>query len=482
MENGAEPLPRLAQLTPYSIRLGPVTVTGTLQVYFASIALATQFLNGTPTSFTLHLQSERGDRWVLSLPFVTFLGADTSVEGRDRDVFISFQWEATADPVRGFTISADLFPASTFTFVGFSTGAPPTEYFRLRDQTGVVWLFWINHAGQLARALESEGFVLTDETPVNITTGTVPYWHQVTDEVGGTWYLYPDTLGQLLMDTAPPATGPGLIVGLGQQVVGVDHAVYRLVVRSWWENQIETVDVTWRHVPRVWYFWIDDGGVLQQISRPLIYFPGMTALPIVDGVPPAYYIVLDSVGGTLRYITVVIHHPEYFRLRDQDDVIWFFWLDEAGQLARNTSLSTDFPEITFEIAGGTAPSWYQVTDELGGIWYIYPDTTGDLLLSSTPPALGSGLDVGLGQEFRGQDHLTYQLAVRSWQEIALVVTSITEEGSVGETLMVLSAPPAGVGVMMGAGLDIIATDRLLYRLSVTNGLLVQTLISSVCGV
>lgn len=304
IENGAEALPRLSDLTPYSVRLGPITVRGTMQVYFTSIALKQKYLLGTLTSFRIHLQSANGDVWVINFPHVTLLAGDTSVEGKERDVFVSLPWEATIDPIYEYIASIDFAPLNSFTYVPFSSGVPVPEYFRIRDQTGGFWHFWIDMAGDIGKALDASALVLLDDTPVNITSGTVPFWHQVTDELGGTWYLYPNTLGELIQDASPPAIGTGLVVGLGQQLTGVDHALYRVGAGSDGSATVETINVSWQGVPRVWYLWIDATDARVVSKLPPNYIPGFIALPVVTGTPPAYYVISDTVGNVPRYVSI----------------------------------------------------------------------------------------------------------------------------------------------------------------------------------
>ena len=57
---------------------------------------------------------------------------------------------------------------------------------------------------------------------------TVPYWHRVQEATGAITYLYPDTLGQLVIDTSPPALGLGVETGLGLTAIALNARRYRL--------------------------------------------------------------------------------------------------------------------------------------------------------------------------------------------------------------------------------------------------------------
>jgi hypothetical protein len=117
------------------------------------------------------------------------------------------------------------------------------QYFAIQDQNGVVWYFWFDIAG----VSPPEG-QLNDSSipPVGLsplTTGTVPSWHQVNDETGAPWYLYPDTQGQLQIFTAAPPLGVGLVFNTtspdGIVAIGLDgFNHYRLTADSL--GQIQT--------------------------------------------------------------------------------------------------------------------------------------------------------------------------------------------------------------------------------------------------
>jgi hypothetical protein len=302
IDNNTDPLTRLSSLDAYSLHVGPLDIRGTLQVYFATLALKNTVLSAPTTSLHVHLASSGGDRWILSFPSVTILGAETSVEGRARDVFVTAQWEATFDPVLECAMTIDFFQGSTFTYIPFATNAPPAEYFRMRDQADVVWYFWFSAAGELAR--DQAPPVLRDETAISITTGTVPSWHVITDEAAGTWYVYPNLIGELVISNTAPSIGTGLTVGLGQQARGIDHAVYRLGARSRQTLVTQTMDITWQGVPRAWYLWLNQANLPVIDRLPPNYVPGMIGTSSIPGPMPAFYAVRDAPTGILYYMYI----------------------------------------------------------------------------------------------------------------------------------------------------------------------------------
>ncbi len=111
---------------------------------------------------------------------------------------------------------------------------------------------------------------------------------------------------------------------------------------------------------------------------------------------------------------------EYFALRDVDNVIWYFWIDIAGQLTRDTT-PPSFPPLTaISIVLDPIPYWFLTTDSLGGVWYLFPDTLGQLSIDiSAPVGAGAGAIVGTGQQCLAQNGQTYRLIAEPWQEWAL---------------------------------------------------------------
>lgn len=101
-------------------------------------------------------------------------------------------------------------------------------------------------------------------------------------------------------------------------------------------------------------------------------------------------------------------------------VVWYFWIDVAGQLVRDTTIPTFPPFTALSIALDPVPYWLLTTDSLGGLWYLYPDSLGQLVIDvSAPVGAGAGAIVGIGQQILGQNGQTYRLIAEPWQEWAL---------------------------------------------------------------
>lgn len=107
---------------------------------------------------------------------------------------------------------------------------------------------------------------------------------------------------------------------------------------------------------------------------------------------------------------------EYFALKDSSDVIWYFWYDVVAQLVRDTTIPSMEPLSPVDISEASIPYWLQTIDELGGTWYLYPDTLGQMTIDSSGPGVGFGVAVGLGKEALSINGLSYRLGARSWQE------------------------------------------------------------------
>lgn len=104
---------------------------------------------------------------------------------------------------------------------------------------------------------------------------------------------------------------------------------------------------------------------------------------------------------------------EYTAIKDQNNVIWFVWVDIAGQIVLDTSTPASLFFIPTSVAPAVIPSWWQMTDELGATWYVYPHTTGELLIDSSAPPIGAGLTLVSGQTLKAQSSRLYRLGVLS---------------------------------------------------------------------
>ena len=82
------------------------------------------------------------------------------------------------------------------------------DIFRIRDQEGTIWYWWIDGLGeQLVRSLTppSAGHIQATD----ITPATIPYWLAILDETATVRYVYPLPFGQVQVQSTPPPIGTG---------------------------------------------------------------------------------------------------------------------------------------------------------------------------------------------------------------------------------------------------------------------------------
>lgn len=103
------------------------------------------------------------------------------------------------------------------------------DYFILKDSSNVSWYFSIGSSSVDAGDMH---FNLIDVTPTdtyltarNITPVSIPNYLVGLDELGNTKYIYPDTNGQITVDTALP-TGTAWNISAGLSVIGRDRVTY----------------------------------------------------------------------------------------------------------------------------------------------------------------------------------------------------------------------------------------------------------------
>ena len=86
---------------------GTLTVSGTMEVYFADGALYTKFLNNTATSLTWNIKDGAGNGYAFTLPKVKFGDAKVNAGGLNQDLMLSIPFTALMDPTTSKTILID---------------------------------------------------------------------------------------------------------------------------------------------------------------------------------------------------------------------------------------------------------------------------------------------------------------------------------------------------------------------------------------
>jgi hypothetical protein len=143
------------------------------------------------------------------------------------------------------------------------------------------------------------------------------------------------------------------------------------------------------------------------------------------GLYTALFTIADSSGGArikpvgivnLRYIGT---YPtfSYMAILDQTGGVWYWYVDQAGQIAVSASIPSHVVRVAIDLAQGS-PYWIEVVSTDGDTRYILPDTLGQPDFSATQPAVGTGV-VG-SPVFIGLDAESYTISIDDIDQIFLV--------------------------------------------------------------
>lgn len=97
IDSGLRAQDALGVLGLIGVGIGTFVVKGTLQVYFATGALFTKFMNDTFTSISLTTQDTLGNGYAITLPRVMLTNAKVQAGGRNTDLMASFDYVAYSD-------------------------------------------------------------------------------------------------------------------------------------------------------------------------------------------------------------------------------------------------------------------------------------------------------------------------------------------------------------------------------------------------
>lgn len=82
---------------------------------------------------------------------------------------------------------------------------------------------------------------------------------------------------------------------------------------------------------------------------------------------------------------------EYFTIKDQSGVSWYWWVTSSRDIAWGTSLLSYPHRQSRALLVSPIPSWITVVDTTAVTRYVYPKTlTGELLVMPSAPAVGTG--------------------------------------------------------------------------------------------
>jgi hypothetical protein len=109
INNNLRMIENLGSISPVDIIPGECTVTGKSDFYFGDNAILAKFYAGTPSSQFMAI-SKAGRALVFGIPRITYRGGtNPSVSGKNTDVMIALDWQASKDPLTGVSVLLDRF-------------------------------------------------------------------------------------------------------------------------------------------------------------------------------------------------------------------------------------------------------------------------------------------------------------------------------------------------------------------------------------
>jgi hypothetical protein len=111
INNNLRPIDKIGSLAPAEINHGTLSITGTVEVYFESLALYTKFINHTSTSLAFRVTDVDGNSYIITLPKIYFTEGDPNVGGINQDVMVSLPFTAVRDATTDCMIQIDAIPA-----------------------------------------------------------------------------------------------------------------------------------------------------------------------------------------------------------------------------------------------------------------------------------------------------------------------------------------------------------------------------------
>ena len=133
-----------------------------------------------------------------------------------------------------------------------------------------------------------------------------------------------------------------------------------------------------------------------------------------DGSATSWPLQLVALRGALTNF-------DYFAIKDQAGVTWYWWINRAGELDWDNTPPDLGTRIAVNLNLSPIPSWLQVLNPAGQTRYIFPQTlTGAPDVRTTQPPVGTGY-IG-APVVRGAGTGTYTLDVPLTREVVVVPT------------------------------------------------------------
>lgn len=100
---------------------------------------------------------------------------------------------------------------------------------------------------------------------------------------------------------------------------------------------------------------------------------------------------MSTLPLTLYAAAVYVPQYDYFAIRDQAGVTWYWWVTKSGDIEWGLSPGT-YPHRNARLVTlSPIPSWLVLVDGTAVTRYVYPQTlTGEILVESSAPSVGTG--------------------------------------------------------------------------------------------
>jgi len=131
-----------------------------------------------------------------------------------------------------------------------------------------------------------------------------------------------------------------------------------------------------------------------------------------------------SLRGHTPLVALGITNPtfEYFAVRDQASIIWYWSVGRTLDVLFDTiaPVVSAFGFVAVSLTPATIPYWIQVdaADNVATQLFIFPaENTGDLLVDTIAPPIGTGYDAGLGLDVRSLDGWKKRITALTTQDV-----------------------------------------------------------------
>ena len=114
---------------------------------------------------------------------------------------------------------------------------------------------------------------------------------------------------------------------------------------------------------------------------------------------------------------------DYFRIRDQSNTIWYWWIDDATeQLVRDLNPPALPHTVERDITPATIPHWLAIPDAGATTRYVLPNAMGQASVQSTVPSVGTGFTGS--PHWTGQRGRIYQLTTTNNEQYDVVEVAL----------------------------------------------------------